>query len=206
MIQLENICKKYDANIVLENFCMSVKFGEMIAILGKSGSGKSTLLNILGLLEQPDSGNVIIQHNTNPKINSHAATQLRRYVIGYLFQNYALIDNLSVDKNLDVALKYAVDKNKNRKFDVLRELKIENKLYTKIYKLSGGEQQRVAIARLMLKPCELILADEPTGSLDAENRDAVIDILKQLNQNGKTIIIVTHDEVVAANCTRVIEL
>ncbi|WP_142335350.1 putative bacteriocin export ABC transporter, partial [Bacillus toyonensis] len=192
---------------VLDNFNLVVNKGEMMAITGQSGTGKSTLLNIVGLLEEPDSGDVIIQGIENAWKSEKKQIELFRYTIGYLFQNYALIDNETVSKNLDVALEYVKLPNKDdKKKEVLEKVGLLDKLNSKIYQLSGGEQQRIALARLMLKKNDIILADEPTGSLDEVNRDQVLSILKSLNNEGKTILIVTHDPEVSKICTNVVTL
>lgn len=206
-IEFKDICKKYGNKVVFEKFNLTVEKGEMVAVMGDSGKGKSTLLNMLGLLETPDSGIINICGRKIPKINSKEATLLQRNLIGYLFQNYALIDNMTVDKNLDIALEYANVKDiKAAKAAALEKVRLQGREENKIYELSGGEQQRVAIARLMLKPCEIILADEPTGSLDVHNRDMIIELLNELHRQGKTILIVTHDKYVANVCQRVITL
>ncbi|EEL31567.1 bacteriocin ABC transporter ATP-binding protein [Bacillus toyonensis] len=206
-IELKNISKKYENKQVLDNFNLVVNKGEMMAITGQSGTGKSTLLNIVGLLEEPDSGDVIIQGIENAWKSEKKQIELFRYTIGYLFQNYALIDNETVSKNLDVALEYVKLSNKDdKKKEVLEKVGLLDKLNSKIYQLSGGEQQRIALARLMLKKNDIILADEPTGSLDEVNRDQVLSILKSLNNEGKTILIVTHDPEVSKICTNVVTL
>lgn len=206
---LENITKRYSDKIILNNFNLSVNKGEMLAITGKSGTGKTTLLNIIGLLEKADSGNLYLFNNKISNIKYKTNSKLLKYKISYLFQNFALIDNESIDKNLEIAL---IDSKKNKKQKLeekvaaLKMVGLDLPLNKKIYELSGGEQQRVAIARLYLKPCDLILADEPTGSLDNSNKNEIINILKRFNKDGKTIIIVTHDNDVAMSCTRVLEL
>ncbi|HDR7438067.1 TPA: ABC transporter ATP-binding protein [Bacillus anthracis] len=206
-IELKNISKKYENKQVFDNFNLVVNKGEMMAITGQSGTGKSTLLNIVGLLEEPDSGDVIIQGIENAWKSEKKQIELFRYTIGYLFQNYALIDNETVSKNLDVALEYVKLPNKDdKKKEVLEKVGLLDKLNSKIYQLSGGEQQRIALARLMLKKNDIILADEPTGSLDEVNRDQVLSILKSLNNEGKTILIVTHDPEVSKICTNVVTL
>ncbi|MGE1218353.1 bacteriocin ABC transporter ATP-binding protein [Bacillus toyonensis] len=206
-IELKNISKKYENKQVLDNFNLVVNKGEMMAITGQSGTGKSTLLNIVGLLEEPDCGDVIIQGIENAWKSEKKQIELFRYTIGYLFQNYALIDNETVSKNLDVALEYVKLPNKDdKKKEVLEKVGLLDKLNSKIYQLSGGEQQRIALARIMLKKNDIILADEPTGSLDEVNRDQVLSILKSLNNEGKTILIVTHDPEVSKICTNVVTL
>lgn len=207
--ELECVGKRYGDRVVLDNFSLAVGAGEMIAITGKSGSGKTTLLNIIGLLERPDAGRVSLFGAPAPRVGSRGATQLLRSRIGYLFQNFALIDDATVSQNLDVALLYDRGSRKEkeaRKQVALDRVGLPAPLSKKVYTLSGGEQQRLAIARLLLKPCDLILADEPTGSLDPANRDAILAILKQFRQEGKTIIISSHDPFIAGECGRVIAL
>ena len=207
IIQLKNIDKKYGNKYLFKNLDFSIKKGEMIAITGASGSGKSTLLNIIGLIDKPDSGEVLICGNKNPYDKEKIKLNLFRNNIGYLFQNYALVDNYTVSKNLDIALEYFKGKNKNKlKEEALDKVGLLDKLNNKVFELSGGEQQRVALARLMLKKNDIILADEPTGSLDEDNKAIILKLLKELNNEGKTVVIVTHDKVVADICDREINI
>jgi putative ABC transport system ATP-binding protein len=207
--ELDGVCKAYRGRPVLKDTDLSVAAGEMVAVVGKSGSGKSTLLNIIGLLESPDSGVVRLFGKTGPAVRSVAATRLLRYRLAYLFQNYALIDNEPVDYNLRVAQQFVRSSAKEKRLSraaVLERVGLAGLAKSKVFELSGGEQQRVAVARLLLKPCELVLADEPTGSLDNDNRDAVLGMLREMNVAGKTIVIVTHDETVASACGRRVTL
>ena len=210
MVELIEVKKKYDGKIIFDGLNFKINSGEMIAITGPSGSGKSTILNMIGLLEKPDAGIINLFGKPVPKINSAKSKLLLRNKIAYLFQNYALVDNETTDYNLNIALEYVkATKTQKRqmKIDALNKVGLdETYLKKKIYQLSGGEQQRIAVARIILKPCELILADEPTGSLDLQNRNEIIKILQELNKSGKTIVIVTHDEYVAGQCKRKIEL
>ncbi|MBQ8998249.1 MAG: putative bacteriocin export ABC transporter [Clostridium sp.] len=207
IIQLKNLDKKYGDKYLFKNLDFSIKKGEMIAITGASGSGKSTLLNIIGLIDKPDSGEVSICGNKNPYDKEKIKLNLFRNNIGYLFQNYALVDNYTVSKNLDIALEYVKGKDKKRlKEEALDKVGLLDKLNNKVFQLSGGEQQRVALARLMLKENDIILADEPTGSLDEENKDIILKLLKELNNKGKTVVVVTHDKVVADICDREINI
>ena len=207
IIELKNINKSYSNKYLFKNLDFSIKKGEMVAITGPSGVGKSTLLNIIGLIDKPDSGEVVICSNKNPFDKEKVKLKLFRDNIGYLFQNYALVDNHTVSKNLDIALEYVKNKNKKRlKEEALEKVGLLDKLNNKIFELSGGEQQRVALARLMLKEKDIILADEPTGSLDEDNRDIILKLLKQLNDEGKTIVLVTHDKTVANMCNREINI
>lgn len=206
-VRLKNVTKKFGDKIVLDGVDLSIGQGEFVAITGRSGKGKTTLLNVMGMFEKPDSGTVELFGQNATKKNRQG---LLRDKVGYLFQNFALIDNESVGANLAVALIYSKLSQGEKKAAMKKALEQvglgETPLSQKIYRLSGGEQQRIALARLLLKPWELLLADEPTGSLDEENRDEVLRILRELNRLGKTVVIVSHDPVVAAACDRVISL
>lgn len=207
--QLEQVTKGYAGHVVLNQISLTVDEGEMVAITGKSGSGKTTLLNIMGMLENPDQGQVRLFGEERPRIHSRKAHHILRSKLSYLFQNFALMDQDTVDENLEVPLIYAKKSRKEKqelKTEALKKVGLNLSLKQKIHELSGGEQQRVAIARILLKPCDLILADEPTGSLDADNRGEILRILQDLNRDHKTIIIVTHDPVVAEMCDRRIHL
>ena len=205
MIEIKNLNKKFNDKVIFNNLNLTIEDGEMLAISGASGSGKTTLLNILGKLDKEYDGNIIID---NKNLKTITQTNYLRNTIGFLFQNYALADNLTVTRNLDFSLKYSDDKSLEAKENALEMVGLDPKEYLnkKIYTLSGGEQQRVALARLFLKPCSIILADEPTGSLDVKNRDVVLEILRKMNEHGKTVIVVTHDPYVLTVCDRVIKI
>ena len=209
MIKINNLSKKYNDNQIFKNFNCEINENEMVAIKGMSGSGKTTLLNIIGLLDNDYKGNIIISGVDVSNLNRKKREQFIRENISYLFQNYALIDDESIKDNLMLSLEY-VKMNKTEKKDLikktLKKVGIEKDINEKIYSLSGGEQQRVSLARTLLKPSKLILADEPTGNLDESNRNDIIKILLEMQKKGKTIIIVTHDNVVAQNCNTVIEI
>lgn len=209
LIRLNNVSKKIEDREILKHIDLNINQGEMISITGPSGSGKTTLLNILGLIDSDYTGDYFFEGEHNLKANSSKTQKIIRSEISYLFQNFALIENETVSFNLLLALKY-IKKSKKEKLilieQILDKLHLNGYLNKKIASLSGGEQQRVALARAVIKPCKLILADEPTGSLDETNRDTIIDLLKVLNDEGKTIIIVTHDPIVANNCHKIIQL
>lgn len=209
LCELKNVTKVYGDNRVLEEFSLQIQKGEFIAITGKSGSGKSSLLNMIGLLEKQDSGRISIFGEMNIFDNRKRVKELLRDKISYLFQNFALMDNDTIGNNLEVPLigrRLSKREKESRKLKVLADVRLDLSLKQKVYELSGGEQQRLAIARLLLKPSELILADEPTGSLDETNRSIILDWLKLLNEDGKTVVVVTHDNVVAQYCDRVIQI
>ena len=209
IIELNKITKQYGSKKLFDNFSLKINKNELVALTGPSGKGKTTILNMIGLLEKFDAGELLIDGQKNIKVNSSKATKILREKIGYLFQNYALVDDETVYYNLDLALKY-VKNNRKEKNELIKkalsDVGLEGFEKRKIYELSGGEQQRIAIARIILKPCEIILADEPTGSLDEKNKDIVLDLLKKLNKKGKTIVLVTHDEFVANQCDRIINI
>ncbi len=209
MVELNQISKSYKNKKILDNFSLRIHEGEYVCLSGESGSGKSTLLNIIGLLEQADEGTVDLCEQLDVKVNSKQARQLLSKKISFLFQNYALVENQTIGYNLEIAcgqLKFSKREKVQMKRDALEKLKLDFDLKTKIYQLSGGEQQRIALARVLLKDSELILADEPTAALDIKNRDLVLECLKDLNRKGKTIVMVSHDPYVINQADRVIYL
>ena len=195
IIRIENMNKSFKDVEIFKDLNLKIKRNSFTIISGNSGSGKSTLLNIIGLLDTKDKGDMYIFQEKNVKPFSKKSEYLLREKIGYLFQNYALVDNESVEYNLKIALENVNTNNKGELIsDALNKVGLKGYEKKMIYKCSGGEQQRIAIARLLLKPCELILADEPTGSLDHDNKMLVVSLLQKMHKEGKTIIIVTHDE------------
>lgn len=209
-ISVRQLSKYYGAKRVIENISFDISDREFVALIGPSGSGKSTLLNLIGLLETVYEGTITIDGEILPQVNSKKATHLRRNVLNYLFQSNALIPNESVSDNLMLALHYTdlTKKEKDKKIKtVLSKVHMESFLESRINELSGGEQQRIAIARAILKPGELILADEPTGSLDPQMAQTAFELLKLLrDEYGKTIILVTHNMDQAQQCDRIIDL
>lgn len=209
MIELQEISKKFGKHQIFDNYSLSIPAEKMTAILGRSGAGKSTLLNLIGLIEEVDSGRVYISGQKAPKINSKEALLMRRNHIAFLFQNFALIEDESIERNLNISLVYeklSGKEKRHRMRGVLNQVGISHKLSEKVYALSGGEKQRVALARALLKRSKLILADEPTGSLDGENRGLILSLLRQEVDKGKTVIVVTHDPAVVAACDEVVEI
>ena len=205
MVQLLNIDKRFDQKSVLSNVSLSVSKNEFVCITGESGVGKTTLLNIIGLLEKPDSGEIMI--NGKNYFTKNDILKLRRDFFGYVFQDYLLLSEKTVVENISISKYENKKENKHDFAEVMKKVGLDsNYLNKKVYYLSGGEQQKVAIARMMLKRYELVLADEPTGNLDYKNKMDVIDIFRDLKKIGKTIICVTHDKEVAASADRIINL
>lgn len=197
LIELVNVKKIFDKNTILfDNLNIKIDEGEFVGLVGKSGSGKSTLLNIIGLITKIDKGNIIINGEEKLIPKSKKALLLRRNIIGYLFQNYGLVDEETVKWNLLLSLEYK-NLNKKEKIKLINEklssFGLGNFIDKKIYQLSGGEQQRIAIIKLILQESKIILADEPTSGLDKENVNAVMRSLVKLNKKGVTVIMVTHD-------------
>lgn len=192
MIEFVNVSKAFGDKKLLSDFNLCIPDGEFVVFAGKSGCGKTTLLNMIGGLEKPDNGHLVVDGVDLYKKRNK--TDYFTYKVGFLFQNFALIEDRTVEQNLNLVQKKA--RSGMELTEVLTTLGIQDKLKEKVYKLSGGEQQRVALARLMFKQCDIILADEPTGSLDNENAKMVIDILHKMNDMGKTIILVTHSETI----------
>lgn len=209
-LQVDALNKSFGSNTVLHNISFEIESGESVALVGPSGCGKSTLLNIIGLLETLDSGTINLEGRTDPSINSKKATLMRRTEINYLFQSFALINDWKVSKNLLLALQYTkLSKQEQERLirTALENYGIGEKFDAVVNELSGGEKQRVAIARAMIKPGNLILADEPTGSLDKAMATIVIDsLLDSVHANHKTLLMVTHDMGIAQRCDRIIEL
>lgn len=200
-ILLKDITKKYGENIVLDKFSLIVEEGDYVSITGESGKGKTTLLNIMGMLDEPNEGIIEIYGNKNPLFTSKRSINLRRHTISYLFQNYGLIDTDSVENNIKISLKFKkLNKKEIKKVvsNALEQVGLIGYEKRKIFTLSGGEQQRVALAKIIAKSPKIILADEPTGSLDEKNRDYILKILDKFNSEGKTIIVVSHDPKVAS--------
>lgn len=213
MIKTEKLTKLFTTEEVqtkaLNEVSLNVKQGEFVAIMGPSGCGKSTLLNILGTLDSPSSGTYFFDGKQVDKMSENQLTALRKGNLGFIFQSFNLIDELSVYENVELPLVYLGMKQAERKQRVNQVLEKVNLLHRANHfpqQLSGGQQQRVAIARAVVADCKLLLADEPTGNLDSVNGVEVMELLKELNRQGTTIIIVTHSQRDAAYAHRIIQL
>ena len=213
MIKLRNLEKYYNnktvKTYVLRNINLDILDGEFISVMGPSGSGKSTLLHILGMLDQPSSGEYYFMDETVHKMSEKKLTQLHKAFIGFVFQQYHLIDELTVYENLETPLLYQKLKSSDRQSKVAEILDRFNIVAKKDLfpsQLSGGQQQLVAIARAIIAQPRLILADEPTGNLHSDQGKEIMELLKKLNQEGTTIIQVTHSEVNAGYGNKIIQL
>ncbi|MGM9798671.1 MAG: ABC transporter ATP-binding protein [Parabacteroides sp.] len=213
MIKIEQLTKIFRTEAVettaLNGVSLEVKDGEFVAIMGPSGCGKSTLLSILGLLDNPTSGNYYLDGEEVGHLKERARTNYRKGRIGFVFQSFNLIDELTVEENVDLQLKYLdVPKaeRKERVLEILRKVSLSQRAKHYPQQLSGGQQQRVAIARAVVGRPKLILADEPTGNLDSKNSEEVMALLSQLNAEGTTIVMVTHSQHDATYANRVINL
>lgn len=209
MLEIKNLTKSYGNTNVLHDLDLSVEEGMMIAIMGRSGSGKSTLLNAISGLVSVQNGSIKYKNEKIMLNNFNKMSAFREHEIGFVLQNYALLNDRSAFDNIMLPLKFRRMKRENAKktvYEYANALEIEDKLHLSPDKLSGGECQRVAIARALVKNPSLILADEPTGALDSENEQIILNIFKKVKGMKKTIIIVTHDSTVAHECDRILKM
>ena len=202
MIEIQKLSKSFGSKTLFQDFNLSIERGEYVVFSGASGCGKTTLLNMIGSLEDYDSGHILVDGLDIG--NRKNQQKYLREKVGFLFQNFALRVDKTVMENLEIV------KKSNRSAvsieEVLEKVGMEGSQSSKVYTLSGGEQQRIALARLMIKKCDLILCDEPTGSLDRDNGKKIMDLIGGMNQSGKTVILVTHDETYKSIGGRIVEL
>ena len=213
MITITNLSKHFRTEdvetIALDNVSFEVKDGEFVAIMGPSGCGKSTLLNILGLLDNPTSGTYLLGDRDVSQLRERDRTNVRKGEIGFVFQSFNLIDELTVAENIELPLTYLnmkAGERKERVQQIMKRMAISHRAHHFPHQLSGGQQQRVAIARAVVFGPKLILADEPTGNLDSKNGAEVMHLLTELNHEGTTIVMVTHNEHDAKIAHRTIRL
>jgi macrolide transport system ATP-binding/permease protein len=211
MIELKNITKTYQMGKVevraLQGVTLSIAQGEFVAIMGPSGSGKSTLMHILGLLDKPDSGEYILCGRSMRDLNDEQAAQLRNRLAGFVFQQFHLLARMSALQNAELPLIYAGMRHlKERAAEKIKEVGLTDRAGHRPNELSGGQQQRVAIARALVNEPLILFADEPTGNLDSRSKEEILALLKDLNANGKTVIVVTHENEVAAHAGRIISM
>lgn len=213
MIKLQNVEKVYRTSsietLALNNINLDVKKGEFISIMGPSGCGKSTLLNIMGLLDEPSKGVIEIDGNRVTKYGDKDLAHLRNQKLGFIFQSFHLINDLSVIDNVEIPLLYRSSTMKERRElaqEALEKVGLSNRMKHFPKQLSGGQKQRVAIARAIVGKPEIILADEPTGNLDSAMGNEILTILQKLNEGGTTIVMVTHDDAMAKRTHRLVRL
>jgi putative ABC transport system ATP-binding protein len=211
MIELENITKIYHMGNVevpaLRGVSLKIKQGEMVALIGASGSGKSTLMNIVGFLDKPTDGRYILEGVDVSQLNDNRLAEMRNKKVGFVFQTYNLLPRTAAIANVELPLVYGGGGQKHRRaLEALERVGLKERANHKPSELSGGEQQRVAIARALVNDPSLLLADEPTGNLDSNATAEIISIFCRLNQEGITVILVTHEPDVAAKAQRIVRL
>lgn len=211
LIEIKNLSKLYKTGdtttVALDDVSLKIEKGEFVSIIGPSGSGKSTLMHILGLLDSPTSGYYFINDIETNDLKDKALAKIRRTQIGFVFQSFNLLPRLSVIQNVMLPMAYAGIKPKRRKAiatELLTKVGLKDRANHKMNQISGGQTQRVAVARALTNDPELILADEPTGNLDTKSSQQIIDLLKSLNREGNTIVIVTHNPEIAEQTDRII--
>ena len=210
---MQNICKDYlmgeEVSHILKNVNLSIEEGEYLSVLGPSGSGKSTLMNIIGCLDVPTSGNYILQGKTVEDLTSGELADLRSREIGFIFQNSQLLPRLTAVRNVELPLIYAGVRPKERRrraTAMLERVGLADRMYHYPNQLSGGQQQRVAIARALVGNPSILLADEPTGALDQKTGKQIMELFQTINDEGRTILMITHDMNIAAHAHRVVHI
>ena len=213
LIEIRNMCKIYNPGEnevrALDHVSLSIGENEFVAIIGHSGSGKSTLMNMLGCLDVPTSGIYLLHGSDVSLLSDDELSDIRNQEIGFIFQGFNLISNLTAFENVELPLIYrGVSKRErtNLAKEALRKVGLENRMTHKPSEMSGGQQQRVAIARAIAQAPPVILADEPTGNLDSHSSQEIMNILKQLHAEGRTVIVITHDNDIAANAKRIVHI
>lgn len=213
LIDARNLMKIYNPGEnevhALDNVSLSINHGEFVAIIGQSGSGKSTLMNVLGCLDIPTSGEYFLNGNDVSKLEDDELSEIRNIEIGFIFQGFNLIPNLTAIENVELPLIYrgvAATERHRLAFESLQRVGLENRTEHKPAEMSGGQQQRVAIARALAAKPPVILADEPTGNLDSKSTKEIMRILRELHQDGRTVILITHDDNIAESANRVIRI
>lgn len=213
LIEIQDICKVYNPGEnevrALDGVSLQIEHGEFVAIIGQSGSGKSTLMNMLGCLDVPSSGTYILNGSDVSHMTDDELSDIRNQEIGFIFQGFNLIASLTATENVELPLIYrgvGKKERKNLSLAALKKVGLGHRLHHKPSEMSGGQQQRVAIARAIAQAPPVILADEPTGNLDSASSKEIIQILKELHEDGRTVILITHDNEIAAQAKRVIKI
>ena len=216
MIEIKNLYKTYNygkpnAFEALKDVSLTINDGEMVAIIGKSGAGKSTLMHILGCIDDFEKGQYIFNGKDISKVNEKKSAAIRNSEIGIVLQEFALMEQYTALENVIMPLFFTPksgrrSEKEKRALEILKRLEMDEYAHKKVNKLSGGQKQRVAIARAMINNPSVLLADEPTGALDVKTTDEIMKVFRNLNKNGTTVIIITHDMEVAGMCDRIIEI
>ena len=212
MIQLRNVSKKFQKNesisvMALSDVTLDIQPGEFVAIVGPSGSGKSTLMNIMGLLDVPTEGSYLLENKEVSGLDIDALAKLRNQKVGFVFQSFHLLARTSAKENVELPLIYSDRSDiKNRAANALKAVGLGDRMSHFPSELSGGEQQRVAIARSLVNEPDILFADEPTGNLDSQSGLEIISIFQDLNEQGKTIVLVTHDQHIAEHSRRIVRI
>ncbi|SNQ59491.1 ABC transporter ATP-binding protein [Candidatus Methanoperedens nitratireducens] len=206
MITAKNLTKKYDTTCALKDASFTIEKGEWVNIMGPSGSGKTTLLNLIGCLDSPTGGSLLVNGIETTKLNQKERTRFRRENIGLVFQQFHMIPHLTALENVMVAQYFHSIEDEEEAKKALLRVGIEHRLHHLPSQLSGGEQQRVCIARALINQPQIILADEPTGNLDKKNEEAVLDIFRELHSEGRTIVIVTHNPEIGEMGDKIIQI
>jgi len=207
MIKLENVEKYYGGHKVLKGINLIIQKGEFISVMGSSGSGKSTLLNLIGGMDRPEKGAVIVNGEDISVFTDEKLTLYRRKKIGFIFQFFNLLPNITVFENISMPLLLNGSEDRERVSNYIKRINLDGKEDKYPYQLSGGEQQRVAIARALIHEPEIILADEPTGSLDSETGRKIMDLVQELTEEmNKTVILVTHESYIAEYADRIVRI
>jgi len=206
MIIAKNLIKKYDTTCALKDASFTIEKGEWANIMGPSGSGKTTLLNLIGCLDSPTSGSLLLNGNETTKLNQKERTRFRRENIGLVFQQFHMIPHLTAIENVMIAQYFHSIEDEDEAKEALVRVGMEHRLHHLPSQLSGGEQQRVCIARALINQPQIILADEPTGNLDKKNEEAVLEIFRELHSEGRTIVIVTHNPEIGEIGDKIIQI
>jgi putative ABC transport system ATP-binding protein len=211
LIELEQVSKTYGSGPlavpVLHNVSLTIEAGDYCAIMGPSGSGKSTIMNIIGCLDQPSQGRYRLDGQPISNLDANTLAEIRNHRIGFVFQQFYLLPQLTAIENVMLPMVYAnvpSPKRRTRALRALQKVGLGNRLHNRPNQLSGGQQQRVAIARAIVNRPQLLLADEPTGALDSQTSQSIMDIFADLNREGMTLVMVTHDREVAQQCERIL--
>jgi putative ABC transport system ATP-binding protein len=206
-IQTLNLTKVYDGiTYAIDKVNLSIEEGDWISLIGPSGSGKTTLLNMIGCLDRPTEGSVVIDGTLVTKLDQNQLTRFRREMIGLIFQQHYLIPYLTALENVMIAMYYHSIVDENEAIEALTKVGLGTRLNHKSSKLSGGEQQRVCIARALINEPKILIADEPTGNLDQKNGQIVMDLISNLHEEGHTILIVTHNLEIAKHGTKILQM